>query len=133
MNGLTITLPISQFDGSLTLSIDKQEDTAVTKLTSATLASDVYEFGLEVNGVKTSQFHEPVTVSIPLRSTSADPELLTVVKIVNGELQFEGGMVDGKTIVESRDTFSSYAVIETKLCSAISQVYKHGQDVRSQL
>lgn len=115
VNGLTITLPLDQFKGALNLSITKQEDTAVTSLTKLQLASDVYEFGVQEDGKQVTSFQNPITVRIPLRSVNVDRELLSVAKIVNGTLEFQGGVVDGQFIVEPRDTFSSYAVIENKV------------------
>lgn len=115
VNGLTITLPLDQFKGALSLSITKQEDTAVTSLTKLQLASDVYEFGVQEDGKQVISFQNPITVRIPLRSVNVDRELLSVAKIVNGTLEFQGGVVDGQFIVEPRDTFSSYAVIENKV------------------
>lgn len=115
VNGLTITLPLDQFKGALSLSITKQEDTAVTSLTKLQLASDVYEFGVQEDGKQVTSFQNPITVRIPLRSVNVDRELLSVAKIVNGTLEFQGGVVDGQFIVEPRDTFSSYAVIENKV------------------
>lgn len=115
VNGLTITLPLDQFKGALSLSITKQEDTAVTSLTKLQLASDVYEFGVKEDRKQVTSFQNPITVRIPLRSVNVDRELLSVAKIVNGTLEFQGGVVDGQFIVEPRDTFSSYAVIENKV------------------
>lgn len=115
VNGLTITLPLDQFKGALSLSITKQEDTAVTSLTKLQLASDVYEFWVQEDGKQVTSFQNPITVRIPLRSVNVDRELLSVAKIVNGTLEFQGGVVDGQFIVEPRDTFSSYAVIENKV------------------
>lgn len=115
VNGLTMTLPLEQFKGALSLSITKQEDTTVTSLTKLQLASDVYEFGVQEDGKQMTAFQNPITVRIPLRNMNVDKELLSVAKIVNGSLEFQGGVVDGQFIVEPRDTFSSYAVIENKV------------------
>lgn len=115
VNGLTITLPLEQFKGALSLSITKQEDATVTSLTKLQLASDVYEFGVQEDGVQITSFSKPITLRIPLRNLNVDKELLSVAKIVNGSLEFQGGVVDGQFIVEPRDTFSSYAVIENKV------------------
>lgn len=115
VNGLTITLPLEQFKGALSLSITKQEDATVTSLTKLQLASDVYEFGVQEDGVQITTFSKPITLRIPLRNLNVDKELLSVAKIVNGSLEFQGGVVDGQFIVEPRDTFSSYAVIENKV------------------
>lgn len=115
VNGLTITLPLEQFEGSLNLAITKQEDTTATSLTKLQLASDVYEFGVQEDGKQITSFQNPITIRIPLRDMNVDKELLSVAKIVNGSLEFQGGVIDGQFIVEPRDTFSSYAVFENKV------------------
>lgn len=115
VNGLKVTLPIGQFTDAINLSIAKKEDATATSITSLKLASDVYEFGLKVGGAAVSAFRSPITISIPLRDVQVDKELLSVAKIVNGTLQFQGGVVNGNVIVEPRDTFSAYAVVENKV------------------
>ncbi|OKP93047.1 hypothetical protein A3848_06660 [Paenibacillus sp. P32E] len=115
-NGLTVTIPVSQFSDAVTLTVTNEADTTVTSLTSLKLASKVYTFDLTVGGVKTTTFKQPLTIKLPLaNAASLDKELLSVTKIVYKELQFQGGVVDGDFIVEPRDTFSSYAVLENKV------------------
>ncbi|MFI2857096.1 S-layer homology domain-containing protein [Paenibacillus sp. JSM ZJ436] len=115
VNGLTVSLPIQQFSSALSLQVAKKADTAVTVITNLTLASDVYEFGLEVNGKQVTSFRQPIIIALPLRDVNVDQELLSVVKIVGNQLQIQGGVVNGDVIVEPRDTFSSYAVVENKV------------------
>lgn len=116
VNGLTLTLPLDSFTDSLNLSVAKKEDSLVTSISPLQLASDVYEFGLESGGEEVTSFGKPVTVRIPLRDLqSVDEELLSLAKIVNGTLQFQGGSVEGEYLVEPRDSFSSYAVVENKV------------------
>lgn len=114
-NNLTLTLPVAQFADSLNLMITKLDDKTVTSISALKLASDVYEFGLEVGGTKVTSFKSPIKVRIPLRDVQVDQELLSVAKVVNGSLQFQGGMLDGKFVVEPRDSFSAYAVVENKV------------------
>lgn len=115
-NGLTVTIPVSQFSDAVTLTVTNEADTTVTSLTSLKLASKVYTFDLTVGGVKTTTFKQPLTIKLPLaNAASLDKELLSVTKIVYKELQFQGGVVNGDFIVEPRDTFSSYAVLENKV------------------
>ncbi|BCG60560.1 S-layer homology domain-containing protein [Paenibacillus sp. URB8-2] len=115
-NGVTITIPVSQFDAAVTLTVTKADPSVATSVTSLKLASDVYEFGLTVGGVSTSTFKQPITIKLPLKNTDGlDKELLSVTKIVYGALQFQGGVLDGEFIVEPRDTFSSYVVVENKV------------------
>ncbi|MHA6533624.1 S-layer homology domain-containing protein [Paenibacillus sp. BAC0078] len=115
-NGLTVTIPVAQFSDAVTLTVTTEADTTVTSLTSLKLASKVYSFDLTVGGVKTSTFKQPLTIKLPLKDAAAlDKELLSVTKIVYGALQFQGGVLDGDFIVEPRDTFSSYAVLENKV------------------
>ncbi|NGM83588.1 S-layer homology domain-containing protein [Paenibacillus sp. 7124] len=115
-NGVTITIPVSQFDAAVTLTVTKADPSVATSVTSLKLASDVYEFGLTVGGVPTTTFKQPITIKLPLKNTDGlDKELLSVTKIVYGKLQFQGGVLDGEFIVEPRDTFSSYVVVENKV------------------
>jgi hypothetical protein len=115
-NGLTVTIPVTQFSDAVTLTVTTEADTTVTSITSLKLASKVYSFDLTVGGVATTVFKQPLTIKLPLVGASAlDKELLSVSKIVYGKLQFQGGVVDGDYIVEPRDTFSSYAVVENKV------------------
>jgi hypothetical protein len=115
-NGVTVTIPVSQFSTAIALTVTTAKPEVVTSVTKLKLASDVYEFGLSVNGVATSTFKQPITIKLPLKNTDGlDKELLSVAKLVYGNLQFQGGVLDGEFIVEPRDTFSSYAVLENKV------------------
>ncbi|KWX89407.1 hypothetical protein AMQ83_00775, partial [Paenibacillus riograndensis] len=115
-NGLTVTIPVSQFSDAVTLTVTNEADTTVTSLTSLKLASKVYSFDLTVGGVKTTTFKQPLTIKLPLANTTGlDKELLSVSKVVYKSLEFHGGVVDGDYIVEPRDTFSTYAVVENKV------------------
>ncbi|MBW4084519.1 S-layer homology domain-containing protein [Paenibacillus sp. S150] len=115
-NGLTVTIPVAQFSDAVTLTVTTEPDSTVTSVTSLKLASKVYSFDLTVGGVATTIFKQPLTLKLPLVDVAdLDKELLSVTKIVYNELQFEGGVLDGDFIVEPRDTFSSYAVLENKV------------------
>ncbi|WP_340025425.1 S-layer homology domain-containing protein [Paenibacillus sp. FSL K6-1096] len=115
-NGLTVTIPVGQFSEAITLTASTVADTTVTSVSSLKLASSVYDFELKVGDVATTTFKEPITLKLPLKNTEGlDRELLSVAKVVYGALQFQGGVVDGDHIVEPRDTFSSYAVLENKV------------------
>ncbi|QQZ61629.1 S-layer homology domain-containing protein [Paenibacillus sonchi] len=115
-NGLTVTIPVSQFSDAVTLTVTNEADTTVTSLTSLKLASKVYSFDLTVGGVKTTTFKQPLTIKLPLANTTGlDKELLSVSKVVYKALEFHGGVVDGDYIVEPRDTLSTYAVVENKV------------------
>lgn len=115
VNGVTVTLPLSQFADSLNLIVTKQEDSAVTSISQLKLASDVLKFELEVNGVIKNEFHSPITLRLPLRDATVDRELLTVAKVEENALKFEGGTLDGQHIVESRGTLATFAVVENKV------------------
>lgn len=116
VNGLTITIPVGQFSAAVKLTVATIADTTVTSVTKLKLASNVYEFDLTVGGVATTTFKQPLTIKLPLKNVDGlDKELLSVAKLVYGDLQFQGGVVDGAFIIEPRDTFSSYAVLENKV------------------
>lgn len=115
-NGLTVTIPVAQFSDAVTLTTTTGEDATVTSISKLKLASKVYDFGLTVGGVATTTFKQPLTIKLPLKDTTGlDKELLSVAKVVYSDLQFQGGVLDGEHIVEPRDTFSSYAVLENKV------------------
>lgn len=115
-NGLTVTIPVSQFSAAVTLTVNTVNENAATTASKLKLASKVYDFKLTVDGVVTTSFKRPIQLKLPLKSVPGlDKELLSVAKIVYGDLQFQGGVVDGDYIVEPRDTFSSYAVLENKV------------------
>lgn len=115
VNGITVTLPLSQFADSLNLIITKQEDSAVTSISQLKLASDVLKFELEVNGVIKNEFRSPITIRLPLRDATVDRELLTVAKVEENSLKFEGGTLDGQHIVEPRGALATFAVVENKV------------------
>lgn len=116
VNGLKVSIPLGQFNDSINLNVATVDNSVATEVTALNLASKVYEFELLVGSHKATQFKQPITVSIPLENVAGlDGELLSVAKIVDGKLQFEGGVVAGQTIVEPRDTFSSYVVAENKV------------------
>ncbi|MFF2910897.1 S-layer homology domain-containing protein [Paenibacillus sp. NPDC057934] len=115
-NGLTVTIPVGQFDAAIALTVSNVDDAVVTSVTQLKLASSVYEFGLTVDGKAVTTFKQPITLKLPLKNTEGlDKELLSVTKLVYSSLQFQGGVLDGDYIVKPRDTFSSYAVLENKV------------------
>ncbi|MDQ6420689.1 S-layer homology domain-containing protein [Paenibacillus sp. LHD-117] len=116
VGGLTVGLPVGgTFSKAVDFSINKSD--ASEEVTGGQQAvSQVYDFNLTVGGVATTSFSQPITISIPLGNTEGvDTELLSVAKIVDGKLQIQGGKVEGNSIVESRDQFSSYVVVENKV------------------
>ncbi|ACS99078.1 S-layer homology domain-containing protein [Paenibacillus sp. JDR-2] len=116
VNGLSAVLPVGgQFNGAVDFNINKSKaDSSTTGELKA--ASDVYSFGLTIGGQSVTSFAQPVTVAIPLGNVDGvDKELLSLAKIVDGKLVFQGGTVEGNLIVEHRDTFSQYVVVENKV------------------
>jgi hypothetical protein len=116
VNGLSAVLPVGgQFNGAVDFKINKSKaDSTTTGGLQA--ASDVYSFGLTIGGQSVTSFAQPVIVSVPLGNVDGvDKELLSLAKIVDGKLVFQGGSVQGNTIIEHRDTFSQYVVVENKV------------------
>jgi len=107
------------FGGTFSKQIDfgfKKSDANEAALGGLKAASQVYDFSLSVGGVATTSFDRPIVISIPLGSTTGlDKELLSVAKIVEGGLEFHGGRVTNTSVIESRDSFSSYVVVENKV------------------
>jgi hypothetical protein len=116
VSDLIVELPIGgTFSSAINFTIDKTD--ASKEVTGALkAASKQYDFNLSIGGVATTKFSQPIKISIPLGDTAGlDTELLSVAKIVNGKLEFQGGRVENGHIVEPRDTFSSYVVVENKV------------------
>lgn len=116
VSGLMVNLPVGgTFSEVIDLKINKSEATdEVTGGLNA--ASKVYDFQLNVGGKETTSFSKPIQLAIPLEDTTGmDTELLTLAKIIEGMLEFHGGRYTGSSLVENRDTFSSYVVVENKL------------------
>ncbi|WP_214627177.1 S-layer homology domain-containing protein [Paenibacillus agaridevorans] len=116
VSGLEVKLPVGgTFSNVVDFKINKSEATEeVTGGLQA--ASDVFEFNLSVGGKPTTTFSKPVQIIFPLGDTTGlDTELLTLAKIVEEGLEFHGGRVKGKTIIENRDSFSSYVVVENSV------------------
>lgn len=116
VGALTVDLPVGgTFSEAIDFTINKSEATEDTTGGLPT-ASQVYDFNLSIGGQTTTTFDQPIVIQIPLGDTEGlDTELLSVAKIVDGKLEFHGGRVVGDSIVESRDTFSSYVVVENKV------------------
>lgn len=116
VNGLSAVLPVGgQFNGAVDFKINKSKADAATT-GSLKAASDVYSFDLSIGGNGVTSFAQPIIVSVPLGNVDGvDKELLSLAKIVDGKLVFQGGTVQGNTIVEYRDTFSQYVVVENKV------------------
>ncbi|MGM0883301.1 MAG: S-layer homology domain-containing protein [Bacillota bacterium] len=114
---LMVELPVGgQFSSAINFTISKSDAKAEVIGNSLKAASKVYDFNLSIGGVAITKFDQPILISIPLGdTTSLDTELLSVAKIVNGKLIFQGGRIKNGHIVEPRDTFSSYVVVENKV------------------
>lgn len=114
---LTVELPVGgAFSSAINFTISKSDAKAEVIGNSLKAASKVYDFNLSIGGVPTTKFDQPILISIPLGDTTGlDTELLSVAKIVNGKLIFQGGRIKNGHIVEPRDTFSSYVVVENKV------------------
>ncbi|KRE47879.1 S-layer homology domain-containing protein [Paenibacillus sp. Soil522] len=111
-----ITTPFGgTFSSAISLTV-KTSDATKANIGTLKSASSVFDFSLKVGGTETTKFSDPIVVSIPLDSLEGlDKELLSVAKIVNGKLEIHGGRVKGNSIIESRDAFSSYVVVENKV------------------
>ncbi|MGN7455611.1 S-layer homology domain-containing protein [Paenibacillus pasadenensis] len=78
--------------------------------------SPLFDFNLQLNGEVVSSFSNPITLSIPLAAAdNIDLELVTLAKVQDGQLLYQGGWVQNGVIVEPRSHFSSYVVLENKL------------------
>lgn len=116
VGGFDVTIPVGgTFSSAISLTINKTDASAAVVGTLKSV-SEVYDFNLTVGGTAKTSFDQPIVISIPLGDTTGlDKELLSVAKIVDGKLVFHGGRVSGNSIIESRDSFSSYVVVENKV------------------
>lgn len=107
------------FGGTFNKKVDfafKKSDADEAVLGGLKPASQVYDFSLSVDGTATTTFDRPVLITFPLGDTTGlDTELLSVAKIIKDKLEFHGGRVKGASVIESRDSFSSYVVVENKV------------------
>lgn len=114
VNGVTLAFSVDDLKNGNTLTIQKQDNTAATKVTDKKLASDV--FTLELSSGTT--FSNAVEVKLPITSVNGlDTALLVLAKIINGKLEFYGGSYDPetKTFSATRKSFSTYTVVENKV------------------
>ncbi|REK69267.1 S-layer homology domain-containing protein [Paenibacillus paeoniae] len=107
------------FGGTFSKKIDfgfKKSDADDSVLGGLKAASQVYDFSLSVDGTTTTTFNRPVVIILPLIDTTGlDTELLSTAKILESGLEFHGGRVTDTSVIESRDSFSSYVVVENKV------------------
>lgn len=116
VGGFDVTVPVGgAFSSAISLAINKTDASAAV-VGALKSVSEVYDFNLTIGGVAKTAFDQPIVISLPLGDTTGlDKELLSVAKIVDGKLVFHGGRVSGNSIIESRDSFSSYVVVENKV------------------
>lgn len=116
VGGFEVTVPVGgAFSSAISLGINRTDASAAVVGTLKSV-SEVYDFNLTVGGVAKTTFDQPIVINLPLGDTTGlDKELLSVAKIVDGKLVFHGGRVTGNSIIESRDSFSSYVVVENKV------------------
>jgi hypothetical protein len=113
-----VEIPVGgEIAGAVELNV-KQADPSEELTEQATFVSKVFDFSLTVDGTETKTIPGLLEVTFPVVKTfDIDTELLTVVRIIEGSLQYFGGRYDRETatISELRDTLSSYAVVENKV------------------
>jgi hypothetical protein len=113
-----VEIPVGgEITGAVELSV-KQSAPSAELAEQAKFVSKVFDFNLTVNNADTKTIPGLLKVTFPVdNATGTDTELLTVVRINDGSLQYFGGRYDRETatISELRDTLSSYAVVENKV------------------
>ncbi|MBN2980661.1 S-layer homology domain-containing protein [Cohnella algarum] len=112
VSGATTKFPISAVNGDVIFTLDRTA--ASTAQTGGRPAvTDVFNYGLSVNGTVYDEFNEPVQIQIPLvNTTGIDTELTTVLKIDGSTQSVEGGVYGDGVLTENRYTFSSYVGVE---------------------
>ncbi|KRE51284.1 S-layer homology domain-containing protein [Paenibacillus sp. Soil522] len=107
--GLNIIIPVKQFNNDLDLTVNKlPAPSGLNPLTP------VFEFGVKTGGVQKNNFSDPIHIQFPVPST-ANPDLVTVVRLEGNSYTAVGGEVHDGFIEESFPHFSPYTVIENKL------------------
>ncbi|MBP1993431.1 S-layer homology domain-containing protein [Paenibacillus eucommiae] len=116
LNGLVMSISATEFAADTTLAISKQDLKVASDATDKPIASDVYEFEFTSNGAAVNNFTTPIQLTIPVaNSAKFDTELLTLAKILDGKLIiFVGKFKDGH-LEASRNSFSTYTVVENKI------------------
>lgn len=116
VNGLGVDLPVG---GDITKAVELNVKTSAADkavLGTVAAASSVYDFKLLVGGVALTSFSKPVVLHLPVnKDVKVDTELLTLAKIVEGKLEVVGGHYRNGELVENREGFSSYVVVENKV------------------
>lgn len=117
VNGVELAISPELFAADTTLTVGKVDKSSVNVATYGSFASDVYSFEFTSGGQAVTNFSTPVEVRIPVTAKNVDTELLTIAKIVDGSLQFVGGMYNAGTgsINGLRSSFSTYTVVENKV------------------
>lgn len=112
VSGATTKFPISAVNGDVIFTLDRTA--ASTAQTGGRPAvTDVFNYGLSVNGTVYDEFNEPVQIQIPvINTTGIDTELTTVLKIDGSTQSVEGGVYGNGVLTENRYTFSSYVGVE---------------------
>ncbi|MFC5649853.1 S-layer homology domain-containing protein [Paenibacillus solisilvae] len=106
--GLNIITPVKEFTEDLDLTVNKlPAPSGLNPLTP------VFEFGVKTGGVQKNTFSDPIHIQFPIPST-ANPDLVTVVRLEGNSYTPVGGDVNGGYIEESFPHFSPYTVIENK-------------------
>lgn len=113
----SLIIPVGgQFIGEIVLSVSKETEDSTITLPSGTKVSRLFDLGVTVNGTAVTQFVKPIQLKVALENlSSVDRELLSLGKIVNDSIEFYGGRVVGNELIEARDTFSTYVVVENKV------------------
>lgn len=114
-NGVAIGFSPDEFDETVSLSIEELPEDVADEATNLPVASKVYSFTIATEDGEVEQFRTPVLVGFPVSTQGVDPELLTIAKIVNGQLIIYGGTVANGAIQASRTSFSDYVVVENKV------------------
>jgi hypothetical protein len=118
LNNLALKLDPAEFKGDTTVNVETKEKSVAASATDKPIVTDVFEIEFTSNGQALTNFNKPVDINIPLPSLNGvDPELITLVKIEDGNIIVYGGVADTKnnTLKASRSSFSTYTVIENKV------------------
>lgn len=117
VDNISIDVPVGgDVNKEVELTVKRSDSSSVVMPGGQTLVSPVYDFSFTSGGTEITEFKKPVELRLPVSNPSDyDTDLLTLAKIINGKLEYYGGRYGGGFLMERRDSFSSYVVVENKV------------------
>ncbi|MEK3884634.1 S-layer homology domain-containing protein [Paenibacillus sp. PL2-23] len=115
-NGTGVGFSPEQFDGDVTLTIDKVPQDTVSSLSSRSIVSPIVDVSFHSsNGTEINNFATPVDLRLNI-PTHPEPDYLSIFKVeTDNRLTNYGGMYIDGGVKTQRITLSPYVVLENKV------------------